>query len=234
MPTLLSDIGRVMAEVVLPTTCVVCGEVLVGTERQLCMGCVSRLAESLTSDYADNPVERRLLGRVDVEAGMALYNYRREGTARRVVHAMKFHGNAELCRLMGRQLGLELLRSGRFDDVDLLLPVPLHWLRRLRRGYNQSELLCRGVAEVFGRPVETKALVRHRYTRQQSLQRSGARESNVRRAFRVRRPDRLAGRHVLLVDDVLTTGATLAACFEALRRVDGLRVSVATLAMAGN
>ena len=129
-------------------------------------------------------------------------------------------------------MGLELLHSGRFDDIDLLVPVPLHWWRRLQRGYNQSELLCRGIAEVMPREVNTTAVVRHRYTRQQSLQSGDSRAANVEGAFRLRHPDQLAGRHVLLVDDVLTTGATLSACTDTLLAVPDLRLSVATFCIA--
>ena len=146
---------------------------------------------------------------------------------------MKFHGNSDLCVFMGRQMGLELLQSGRFDDIDLLVPVPLHWRRRLQRGYNQSELLCRGISQLLHRPVNTRALKRHRYTDQQSLQASTDREENVKDAFSLRRPDDLVGKHILLVDDVLTTGATLVSCCEALSKVNNLKISIATLSIAG-
>ena len=146
---------------------------------------------------------------------------------------MKFHGNSDLCLLMGRQMGLDLLASGRFDDIDLLVPVPLHWWRRIQRGYNQSELLCRGIAQVMQREVNTRALRRHRYTQQQSLQASMDREANVQDAFSLRHPKDLVGRHILLVDDVLTTGATISSCCQALNGVEGLTVSIATLCIAG-
>ena len=180
----------------------------------------------------DNPVERRLIGRFPLENATAVYLFRQDNTVRNAVHAMKFHGNTDLCLMMGRQMGLDLLSSGRFDDVEVLVPVPLHWLRRLWRGYNQSELLCRGIGEVLKVPVCTDAVVRHRYTRQQSMQQSRNRTSNVEGAFRLRKPEKLAGKHILLVDDVLTTGATITACADAIVKAPGVRISVATLCMA--
>ena len=180
----------------------------------------------------DNPVERRLMGRFPLENATAVYLFRQDNTVRNVVHAMKFHGNTELCLMMGRQMGLVLLSSGRFDDLDVLVPIPLHWRRRLMRGYNQSELLCRGVGEVFNVPVCNDAVMRHRYTRQQSLQQSANRTSNVEGAFKVRKPERLVGKHILLVDDVLTTGATIAACADVIAAVPDVRISVATFCMA--
>ena len=211
-----------------PTTCAACGKVLVNGERHLCIDCIASLNESHETVSA----EQLLAGLLPLQAALSLFRFRKGNTVQKVVHAMKFHGNSELCLMMGRQMGLELLHSGRFDDIDLLVPVPLHWWRRLQRGYNQSELLCRGIAEVMPREVNTTAVVRHRYTRQQSLQSGDSRAANVEGAFRLRHPDQLAGRHVLLVDDVLTTGATLSACTDTLLAVPDLRLSVATFCIA--
>ena len=219
---------------ILPSTCACCGEVLMAGEKQLCLNCMASLSPTLYSGHDDNRTERLLTGRARFQQATSVFIFRKGNTVQQLIHAMKFHGNSDLCVLMGRQMGMELLRSGRFDDVDLLVPVPLHWRRRLQRGYNQSELLCRGIGQVMGRPVNSRALVRHRYTHQQSLQDSTSREKNVEGAFRVRRPDDLRGKHILLIDDVLTTGATLGSCCDVLEKVNGLKISIATLSIAGN
>ena len=219
-------------QVLFPTTCACCGEALVRGERQVCLDCLANMSTTTFSAMNDNPVERRLMGRFPLVNATAVYLFRQDNTVRNAVHAMKFHGNTDLCLMMGRQMGLDLLASGRFDDVEALVPVPLHWLRRLWRGYNQSELLCRGIGEVLKVPVCTDAVVRHRYTRQQSMQQSRNRASNVEGAFRLRKPEKLAGKHILLVDDVLTTGATIAACADAIVKAPGVRISVATFCMA--
>lgn len=190
------------------------------------------MTASAFSSFDDNAMERLLMGLLPFEHATATYLFRQHSTVRKVVHAMKFHGNTELCLMMGRQMGLDLLSSGRFDDIDLLVPVPLHWRRRLRRGYNQSELLCRGIGEVMNLEVCKDAVVRHRYTRQQSLQQGVRRADNVAGAFKVRKADKIAGKHVLLVDDVVTTGATVAACANTMAAVDGVRISVAAFSMA--
>lgn len=220
---------RTVAGVLFPATCACCGDILMAGERQICINCLADLARTGYSPYANNPVERTLMGRVPFECATALYHYRKGNTVQHLIHAMKFHGRSSLCTIMGRQLGLDLMGSGRFDDVDLLLPVPLHWTRKLQRGYNQSELICQGIAEVMHRPISRGDLIRPRRTHKQSQQKEELRIANVENAFRVRHSDKLQGRHILLVDDVLTTGATLMACTDALAVVSGIRISVATL-----
>ena len=199
---------RALIDVVFPATCAGCGRVLVRGERQVCMHCMAGLGTTDSAAMVDNATERRLIGQVPIEAAMSLYNYTKEGPARQLVHAMKFHGNARLCVMMGRQMGLEL--------------------HAVLRGL----LLCRGIAEVWPRPVVKDVVVRHRYTRQQSRQLGPQRGTNVEGAFSLKHGERLAGKHVLLVDDVLTTGATLGACAAALAQTEGVRVSVATLCIA--
>ena len=199
----------------------------------MCLHCLSNLTYTLYSGHDDNRTERLLTSRLLFHHATSLLVFHQGNTVQQIIHAMKFHGNSELCLFMGRQMGLDLLQSGRFDDIDLLVPVPLHWRRRLQRGYNQSELLCRGIAEILGRPVNTRSLRRHRYTHQQSLQVSLDREENVKDAFSIRHPEELEGRHILLVDDVLTTGATIGSCGEVLKGLKNLKISIATLSIAG-
>ncbi len=221
-----------LLQTLFPSTCACCGDVLLTGEKQICINCLANLTATFYSAHDDNHTERQLAGRIPYQHATSLYVFRKGNTVQQLVHAMKFHSNSDLCIFMGRQMGLELLHSGRFDDIDLLVPVPLHWRRRLQRGYNQSELLCRGISEVMGRPVNKRALVRHRNTHQQSMQASGDRDENVRDAFSVRHPDDLQGKHLLLVDDVLTTGATLGSCCDALKLVNNLKISIATLSIA--
>ena len=221
-----------LLQTLFPSTCACCGDVLMAGENQICINCLSSLTVTGYSAHDDNHTERLLAGRIPLQKATSIYVFRQGNTVQQLIHSMKFHGNSELCLLMGRQMGLELLQSGRFDDIDVIVPVPLHWRRRLQRGYNQSELLCRGISQIMRRPVNTRALVRHRNTHQQSLQASDDREENVKDAFSVHRPDDFRGKHILLVDDVLTTGATLGSCCDALLSLKNLKISIATLSVA--
>lgn len=229
----MSSILDSLVQTLFPSTCACCGDILMPGEKQLCINCLADLTATRYTSHNDNRTERLLGGRIAFSKATSIFIFRHGNTVQKAVHAMKFHGNSDLCLLMGRQMGLELLASGRFDNIDLLVPVPLHWWRRLRRGYNQSELLCRGIAQVMHREVNTRALRRHRYTQQQSLQASSDREKNVQGAFSLRRTDDLAGQHILLVDDVLTTGATISSCCDALKNVNNLKISIATFSIAG-
>ena len=150
-----------------------------------------------------------------------------------ILYAMKYHGRKKLCRNMGRLMAGELLVSGFFEGIDYLLPVPLYRSRLCQRGYNQSELLARGVSEVTGISLCTDAIVRSRNNATQTHKSGYARWKNVEGLFQptVNAP-KLEGKHILLVDDVLTTGATLIACADALSELKSIRISVLTLAWA--
>ena len=134
-----------LLQTLFPSTCACCGDVLMAGENQVCINCLSKLTATLYTAHDDNHTERLLTGRMPLANATSLFVFRKGNTVQQLIHAMKFHGNSELCILMGRQMGLELLQSGRFDDIDLLVPVPLHWRRRLQRGYNQKEILCLGI-----------------------------------------------------------------------------------------
>lgn len=223
---------RDLVRLLLPAQCVGCGNVLVGSEHQLCAKCLLNLPLTRYAAYSGNSVEQQLRRWVNVDAAMALLYFGHHELGQRIVHDIKYHGNSTLGHLMGRQMGIALQESGRFGDVDLLVPVPLHWRRRLQRGYNQSLLLCEGIAQVFRTPIDGRALRRTRFTDSQTHLGSAARYANVLDAFCAPHPQSLQGRHILLVDDVMTTGATLAACSRVLLDIEGVRVSVAALSVA--
>jgi len=211
--------------------CIVCGRRLVDGERDICIAC--RYSAPLTgfAAEADNPLFRRFWGVVPVERAAALLFFIRGSEWRRTIHSFKYEGRWGSARALGRWLGEELDAGGLFATVDTAVPVPLHPGRRLRRGYNQSEYAARGIADVLGIGVDTRALVRRRDNPSQTTLRDEEKRANVRDLFAVRRPERLRGRHILLVDDVITSGETVTACIEAIvSAVPDCRISVACIA----
>lgn len=217
-----------------PDTCCGCGELLVGDEHHLCTNCLMHLPETNYSEIVDNLTEQRLKGQIPFVAATSLFYFSKGNITQHILHAVKYHGNIQLGRLMGRRLGQLLAQSHRFDDVDIIVPTPLHWSRRWKRGFNQSEIICQGIAEHLHRPVSTRHLYRSSYTRSQTHKNRQGRMENIRHAFSVRHPEDYQGKHLLLVDDVITTGATTGACWEALSSIPDVRISIASIAITNS
>lgn len=229
--SILSDLLGDLRALFFPPLCPVCGERMERGEQCVCTLC--RAAAPLTGFWTerDNPVVRKFWGQLPVEQASAFLFYTRGSRWRRLIHDFKYHGMWRRAYEMGCWYGRCLRESGLYDDIDTVVPLPLHTLRLCRRGYNQSELIARGIAEQLDAALDTRSVRRRRNTSSQARTPKYDRGRNVAGAFSVRRPERLAGRHLLLVDDVLTTGHTMTACAEAiLGAAPGCRISIAALA----
>lgn len=248
-----------VADLVLPRVCIVCGRTLLLSETHLCTACAADLPRTFFAGQRDNPmaegfnamVERELAGGSDTQPfsyAAALFYYRGDSPYSLIPQALKYGRNFEAGRYFARMLGSELVRSPLFDDVDYVIPVPLHWVRRWRRGYNQAEVIARGIAEELEVPMLTGVLRRVRRTRTQTRLDAAGRYGNVRSAFLANGSALVSSgngmpHHLLLVDDVYTTGATLLASERALRAAlvqdfgpetaSSVRISVAALAYVG-
>ena len=223
---------RDIASLILPRTCLACGRTLLENEGCVCLACRYNMPLTDFSKRRDNRIKLLFENILSVEAAAAMYWFV-EGTEwQRIIHNFKYHGRWFFAQKMGEWLGEELRDGGNFEGIDLIIPIPLHYRRRLMRGYNQSEQLALGVGRKMGIKCDFRSVRRCAYNESQTSKSRSERWDNVEEIFEVRDAERLRGRHILLVDDVLTTGATISSCAMAiLRACDGdVRISIATLA----
>lgn len=219
---------------VYPRLCMACGNSLFLNEDILCTRCLLQLPQTGFHRQAhDNQVVRSFWGRVPVEGGAARYFFRKSAPVQRLLHNLKYNHAPEIGILVGRIYGRELMESEIFRSVDVVVPIPLHPDKEKKRGYNQAAMFARGLAQGMGRPVDEKTLYRAVFTETQTRKSRLRRWENVRSVFALRDTTSLQGKHILLVDDVITTGATMEACILKLLEIPGTRVSVAAIATAG-
>lgn len=229
--SILSSLIYDLRSLFIPRSCAVCGGVLPPSKHLLCSMCEATAPLTNLWQEPANPMMERFWGLLPIEHASALFWYVEGSPWRDAVHRFKYGGQWLSAYDMGRWYGALMRESGLYATVDAIVPVPLHWWRRMWRGYNQSEYIARGIARELGVKVLSHAVVRHRYNQSQTHQSVFRRWANVEGIFRVRRADELRGRHILLVDDVFTTGATIFSLGETiLRAVPDVRLSVAVLA----
>ena len=225
---------RDVASLFLPRTCLACGRVLLENERCICLACRYNMPITDFARRSDNVVKQLFDNMLPVEAAMAMYWFVADTEWQHIIHNFKYRGRWFFAQKMGEWLGEELRESGNFEGIDLIIPIPLHYRRRLIRGYNQSEQLALGVGRKMGVKCDFRSVRRRSYNESQTSKSRSERWDNVEEIFEVRDANKLRGRHILLVDDVLTTGATISSCAMAiLRACDGdVRISIATLAVS--
>lgn len=223
-----------LADLIFPRKCEICGRLLTGDERYICDDCLEDMPLTYYWDWPENPAEKKLWVRTYFNRVIPLFFYTRESRYITLIHKIKYQGKIGLGLYMGRLLGEKIKRS--LPDIDYIVPVPLHPLRKWRRGYNQAEAIARGVAEAMFGPsdasdrVLTDVLKRVRYTRTQTRRKMDDKWSNVANAFRTHNTKDLSGKHILIIDDVLTTGSTAEATYTALTKVcKDCKISFATL-----
>ncbi len=215
-----------------PRLCPACGQHAPPGRDLLCLSCRVKLPQTGFHLEADNAFEERFWGRLPVVAGAALYHFVKGGRTQHLIHQLKYAGNRQVGREIGRYYGRLLRQCPRWQGPELIVPVPLHPRKLHRRGYNQSALFAAGLSEIMELPWRGDVLRRRRFTASQTRKSRLERMENVLEAFELARPGAVAGRHVLLVDDVLTTGATLEACGRRLLQAPGVRISMVTIGIA--
>ena len=213
-----------------PRCCVVCDRPLAEGEECICTVCNINLPRTNYHLRKDNPVERLFWGQIPLERATSFFFYEKGSDFRLILHRLKYGGQKEIGAIMGRYMAAELLSSHFFQGIDVIIPIPLHKKKQQIRGYNQSEWIARGITAVTGIPIDTESILRKKNTETQTHKSILERRDNVEGIFELQRPEVLAGKHILIVDDVLTTGSTTLACASCLVNVEGIQISILTLA----
>jgi len=211
-----------------------CGKALVNNEHVVCTLCQYHLPKTNYHLQKENPVAKLFWGRVNVESATAYYSFTKGSKVQHLVHQLKYKGQTEVGVTIGKWLGMELIKGEDYNKIDIIMAVPLHKKKHKKRGYNQSEYFATGLSESMKVPTDFVALYRAEDSETQTKKSRYNRWKNVEYIFKLNDFSSLKGKHILLVDDVITTGATMEACIKTLLQIPGVKVSVAVIAFAAH
>ncbi len=223
---------RDLINLLYPNLCASCQEVLLKNENVICYNCMLDIPRSYHYQDMENPIAKLFWGKIKLEMALSAFTFVKKGKVQRLIHELKYNGNTKVGELMGIELGKEIDKIEITDKVDVVVPVPIHKKKLKQRGYNQSVFIAIGVAKVLTCEINTTLLKRAERSESQTKKSKYERWENVGSAFTLTDANQYKGKHILLVDDVVTTGATLEACCKKLKEIKGVKLSVGTLASA--
>lgn len=213
-----------------PRVCPACGSLLMKDEDTVCLSCRYLLPKTHYENNSENPLAQTFWGQVDFHAVTAEYFFSKTGKVQHLLHQLKYQGNKDAGFFLGQQLGESIKKAELFQGIDYLVPVPLHPKKEHLRGYNQSYVIAQGIEEKTKIPIARDCLVRKVFTSTQTKKSREERWDNVKDIFEVKNIEKYKGKHLLLIDDVLTTGATLLAAGRSLSQISDIKISAATAA----
>jgi ComF family protein len=228
----IPTLSKSLLQLLFPILCAGCNRPLTTGEEVLCLSCADSLLDASGHLPADADAATRLSGRIPFEHAISLLPFVTDGLLQHLLHELKYNGRKEHGWYLGKKLASALQRQDWSSSIDLIVPVPLHSRKAAVRGYNQSMIIARGVAQGLGVAASEQFLVRVRHTESQTKKSRSERLDNMKDAFAVTDPEALKNKHVLLVDDVLTTGATIEACANALLQIENLKISIGVIGIA--
>jgi ComF family protein len=218
-----------------PHICLGCGTDILEDDHPICLRCLHELPHTEFASVTDNPIEKIFFGRIKLNAASSEFYFVKGNVIQAMIHELKYKRNKDIGLYLGRMMGKSIAEeTTRFKGINALVPLPLFADKEKKRGYNQSLLICEGISEILKIPIISGNVIRQKATETQTLKRRKERWQNVESSFTVLNTEELQRTHVLLVDDVITTGATLEACASEILKVPDLTLSIATLAYATN
>lgn len=232
MRKLLHQTWNDVLDFIYPRICYCCQEETPSPGEHTCLRCRIQLPYTNFHRQKTNTFTERFFGRLPLYTGAAYYHYKKGGLVRKMIYQLKYHGKKEIGIEIGRAYGYELKDIDWYKDVNLIVPVPLHPQKKVKRGYNQSDMFAMGLSEAMNVPWKPDALMRKKNTTSQTKKDKFDRLANMDNVFTVKNEKHLRNKHVLLVDDVLTTGATMEVCGNCLANIEGISISMVTIAMA--
>ena len=220
-----------LLDIFFPQVCYACFDTLYDFERHVCTRCRNDLPVTNFNTVIDNPVEKVFYGRAKIEHATALLYFEKHGITQKLIHNLKYNGYQEIGTFLGQWMGHELKKTPHYTDVDMVIPVPLHQRKLLKRGYNQVERFGQEIAKELQVPFNDQILIKIRNTSSQVTKRRLARWQVSNEIFTLHDPVAIQGKHILLVDDLITTGATIESCIKALKMAENVKISVASMAI---
>ncbi len=218
--------------IIYPNLCLCCDKVMITGEKYICTTCIVGLPRTHYHLTKENPVEQLFWGRIPIEKATSFFTFQKGSRYQIIMHYLKYKGLRGIGVEMGRIFAAELNKTSYFNDIDFLVPVPLHPKKERKRGYNQSLAIVEGMAINIKGKIVSDNLHRKSHTESQTRKGRYERWENVSTLFGVYSPEEFNGKHILLIDDVVTTGSTLEACAQTLKNCKNTKVSIATLAFA--
>lgn len=230
--TSLRDIISSFNHLFFPHLCAGCGSDLLNKNELVCFKCMSQLPYTNFENIRNNRTEQIFQGRIQIESAMSLLYFSKYSAVQNLMHQLKYKGQKQLGIFLGTLIGKAIQQAPHFQNIHGLIPLPLFPEKEKIRGYNQSELLCNGISEITSVPVLSNNIIRQVHTSTQTRKHRRERWQNVEGIFHISDPETLINKHLLLVDDVITTGATLESCAINMKEIPGVTISIATLAIA--
>lgn len=219
-----------LLHLIFPNHCYACEEEISSQLQHICLNCRNEMPRGFDSIHKNTAIDKLFWGKVALEKSTAFLKFEKNGKAQRLIHHLKYDGKKEIGVTLGEMAAAELMAINFFENIDYLIPVPIHKLKEKIRGYNQSHYIAEGIHAITKIPVDKTSILKIIHTQSQTRKGKFRRWENVSSTFELQKVNQLQGKHLLLIDDVLTTGSTIEACAQELQKIPDVKLSL--LAMA--